>query len=65
MGLFHPRVLRRYLKHADAITAREETILREWSRSVSAGKYDSETQNDAEFIQRILIDVLGSCTAQA
>ncbi len=36
-----------------------EVILSAWARNLAAGNYDSETQNDAEFIQRILVDVLG------
>ncbi len=30
-----------------------------WSENLAKGVYDSETQNDSEFIQRILIDLLG------
>jgi hypothetical protein len=36
-----------------------EAILSAWSQNLAAGNYDSETQSDAEFIQRILVDVLG------
>jgi hypothetical protein len=59
MPLFHPRVLNRHLKHSEPMPPEHEAILNAWSRNLAAGNYDSETQNDAEFIQRILIDVLG------
>lgn len=36
-----------------------ERVLTAWARNLSDGVYDRETQNDAEFIQRILVEVLG------
>ena len=41
------------------IAASKSATLVAWASSLAQGVYDSETQNDAEFIQRILIDVLG------
>ncbi|MBY0532470.1 MAG: N-6 DNA methylase [Xanthobacteraceae bacterium] len=37
----------------------QKTILNNWASNLAAGNYDAETKNDGEFIQRILIDVLG------
>lgn len=34
-------------------------MLSSWANNLERGVYDSETQNDGEFIQRILIDILG------
>lgn len=58
MPLFHPRVLHRHLKHSDPMPPEHEAILNIWALNLAAGNYDSETQNDSEFIQRILVDVL-------
>jgi hypothetical protein len=59
MGLFHPRVLSRDMQVMGDIAASKCSTLAAWASSLAQGVYDSETQNDAEFIQRILIDVLG------
>ena len=59
MVLFHPRVLARHLQGMDEIASSKSSTLAAWASSLAQGVYDSETQNDAEFIQRILIDVLG------
>lgn len=59
MPLFHQRVLEKHLKHIPAIDSRHVETLGKWAENLERGIYDSETQNDGEFIQRILIDVLG------
>lgn len=59
MSLFHPRVIEKHTKDWEAIDARHDEVLRAWAENLQQGIYDSETQNDGEFIQRILIDVLG------
>ena len=59
MPLFHPRVIEKHLKHIEPITAQHAEILKIWAENLSQGIYDSETQNDDVFIQRILVDILG------
>ncbi len=59
MPLFHPRVIEKHIKHLEPMSASHADILSAWAENLSEGIYDSETQNDGEFIQRILIDVLG------
>ncbi|MAU40175.1 MAG: hypothetical protein CMF31_00970 [Kordiimonas sp.] len=62
MPLFHPRVIEKHIKHIkhlEPMSASHADILSAWAENLSKGIYDSETQNDGEFIQRILIDVLG------
>lgn len=59
MPLFHQRVLEKHLKHIPAIDPRHAETLGKWAENLERSIYDSETQNDGEFIQRILIDVLG------
>ena len=58
MPLFHPRVLEKELVNVGDIPAGHEAILTSWAKNVRDGVYDSETQNDGEFIQRIIIDTL-------
>ena len=59
MPLFHPRVLKKNLKSINDVPAAHKAILTAWATNVGNGVYDRETQHDGEFIQRILIDVLG------
>lgn len=59
MPLFHPRVLDKRQRTMGPIPQAHKEILDDWAKNLAAGTYDSETQNDGEFIQRILIDVLG------
>jgi len=59
MPLFHPRVLARHLQVMGDIAPSKSATLAAWASGLARGVYDSETQNDAEFIQRILINVLG------
>ena len=59
MALFHRRVVEKHARGITAIPPEHLAILESWSSNLAAGIHDSETQNDAEFIQRILIDVLG------
>jgi len=58
MPLFNKRVLDRHTKHIHIDAGHIET-LKKWAENLSAGVYDVETQSDSEFIQQILIGVLG------
>lgn len=59
MPLFHNRVIKTHTKNAPAIPKNHKEALQKWAQNLENHIYDSETQNDGEFIQRILIDVLG------
>lgn len=59
MPLFLPRVINKYLRDLTDIPKAHQDILAGWAKNLAAGIYDSETQNDSEFIQRILVEVLG------
>lgn len=59
MALFHQRVIEKHAKHIQDIPPHHAETLGKWAENLERGIYDSETQNDGEFIQRILIDVLG------
>ncbi|MCE6949542.1 N-6 DNA methylase [Cereibacter sphaeroides] len=59
MPLFLPRVIEKKIRALTDVPDAHRTILAAWSNNLARGIYDSETQNDGEFIQRILIDVLG------
>ena len=58
MPLFHPRILKKQIESIPTDSA-HIALLNQWAENLNRGIYDSETQNDSEFIQRILIDVLG------
>jgi len=58
MSLFHPRVLKRHTEHIQ-VDAEHIALLTNWAENLQSGVFDVETQSDARFIQRILIDVLG------
>ena len=59
MPLFHHKVLNKHLKNQINMPMHHYEILSQWSKNLEQGIYDIETQNDGEFIQRILIEVLG------
>lgn len=59
MPLFHKRVIEKHTKDIEYLESKHAEILTAWAENLEKGIYDSETQNDGEFIQRILIDVLG------
>lgn len=65
MPLFHPRVISRRVGRAPQIPGVHLSILTSWADALVKGVYDSETQNDSEFIQRILVDVLGYAGSSA
>ena len=66
MPLIHPRVLQKRLKGSNGpVPAAHAAILTAWAKKLDDGVYDRETQNDGEFIQRILIDVLGYAGASS
>jgi len=58
MPLFHPRVLKRHTEHVQ-VNAEHIALLTQWAENLGRGVFDVETQSDARFVQRILIDVLG------
>lgn len=59
MSLFHPRVIKKHINKMPPMDVSHSGILTAWAENLSKGIYDSETQNDGEFIQQILINVLG------
>lgn len=59
MSLFHQRVIEKHVKHIQDMPPQHSGALGKWADNLERGIYDSETQNDGEFIQRILIDILG------
>ena len=59
MPLFHPRVIEKNIKHVENISVNQTEILKAWAGNLTNHVYEVETQHDSEFIQRILIDVLG------
>ncbi len=59
MPLFNPRLLEKYTKDAKPLPPEHEAILSAWAENLAKGIYDSETKNDGQFIQRILVDLLG------
>jgi len=59
VSLFHHRLLKKYLKQISNIPEAHAQIAKQWADNLARGIYDSETQNDSEFIQQILINLLG------
>lgn len=59
MPLFQPKVISKRCRPDDPLPKHHEVILSAWAENLDRGIYNSETQNDAEFIQRVLVDVLG------
>lgn len=59
MPLFLSRIVKKKIKHLTDVPDAHRIVLESWAKNLAAGIYDSETQNDGEFIQRILIEVLG------
>jgi type I restriction-modification system DNA methylase subunit len=59
MALFHPRVINKHTQFAPTVPPQHIEILGAWAESLVQGTFERETSHDGEFIQRILIDVLG------
>jgi len=59
MPLFHPRVISKHTQHQAEASLEHQEILSNWEACLAKGGYDSETQNDGQFIQYILVDLLG------
>lgn len=59
MPLFHPRIVQKGIREAGDVPEAHLRVLSAWTDNLADGVYDSETQNDAEFIQRILVEILG------
>lgn len=65
MPLFHPRVIEKHIKAAKAVPPACAMILAGWAKSLGLGTFDRETSHDSEFVQRILIDILGYAGSSA
>ena len=59
MSLFHPRVINKRIEGKNVIPDEHNRILSAWIQSLKDGVFDRETSNDSEFIQRIMVEVLG------
>jgi hypothetical protein len=59
MVLFHPRVINKHIQFAPTVPPQHVEILGAWAESLVQGTFERETSHDGEFIQRILINVLG------
>jgi restriction endonuclease Mrr len=59
MPLFHPRIIEKYTRAAKAVPPEHSEILSAWRDNLAKGVFDRETSHDSEFIQRILVDILG------
>lgn len=59
MNLFHPTIIEKHTNQYSEIPANHLEIISSWKKGLREGRYDRETSHDAEFIQRIMIDVLG------
>ncbi|MFP6647429.1 MAG: type I restriction endonuclease subunit M, partial [Candidatus Latescibacterota bacterium] len=59
MPLFHSRVLQPHYDVGAQIPPEHHEVLEAWKSGLQKGAFMVETQNDGEFIQRILIEVLG------
>jgi len=58
MALFHPKILERFL-HTLTPPDTHIEIIRHWTQQLEQGALNRETSHDSEFIQRILVDILG------
>ena len=65
MPLFHPRIIKKNQLRIDPLTDEQREILERWSSNLTIGNYDIETQSDSEFIQQILVGVLGYSTSSS
>lgn len=61
MSLFHPRIIEKYTKSIPPAPIAHVAIVDAWAKNLSSGIYNSETRNDGQFIQRILVELLGYC----
>jgi type I restriction-modification system DNA methylase subunit len=59
MPLFNARLIEKNIKNPKPLPTEHEAVLTAWAENLTKGIYDSETKNDGQFIQRILVDVLG------
>ncbi|MER9776225.1 N-6 DNA methylase [Mesorhizobium sp. M0220] len=59
MPLFHPRVVAKHLNQVPTATSAHQVLLTGWADSLGKGLYDSETKNDGQFIEYILVQLLG------
>jgi hypothetical protein len=59
LSLFHPRVVAKHARSYEVVPDSHREILNTWAKNVRLGRFERETSHDGEFIQKILIDVLG------
>ena len=59
MSLFHPRIVEKHIKVPKELPQAHAEILSAWAKSLDKRTFDREISHDGEFIQRILIDILG------
>ena len=59
MPLFHPRVIAKNICRVGPAHANHQAILSMWAKNLEGGLYDSETKNDGQFIDHILVQLLG------
>lgn len=59
MPLFNARLIEKNIRNPKPLPSEHEAVLTAWAENLTKGIYDSETKNDGQFIQRILVDVLG------
>lgn len=59
MPLFHPRIIEKHIKTVKPASSEHLSIVTAWAENVASGIYNSETKNDGQFIQRILVELLG------
>jgi hypothetical protein len=59
MPLFHPKIIEKAIRNTTNVPTEHIALLTAWAKSLSRGTFDRETSHDGEFIQRILIDILG------
>ena len=59
MPLFLQRIIKKHTDNPKPVPEDHLQILAGWAENLANGVYDSETKNDGQFIQRILVEILG------
>jgi type I restriction-modification system DNA methylase subunit len=59
MPLFHPRIIEKHTQSVCLPSSEHLDIIHAWAENLVNGIYNSETKNDGQFIQRILVELLG------
>jgi len=58
MPLFHQRIIEKHIKSVRFASPEHLAIINAWAENLASGIYNSETKNDGQFIQRILVELL-------